>query len=108
MGLGYVFIFKCTNTDNPNWIKKFWDWARPKVINKIKYTFYLRIILEAHESLLISSTFEINLLQVQNFADGLSFLFAVFILVFSLGLPLLSVYYLIKFYEKYDPNEKYL
>ena len=77
------------------------------IIDIIKYSMYMRLIIEAHESLLLSSTSEINLLDFPKLSDIVSFFFAWFVLLFSISLPILAFYYFWIKRHKYDPDSKF-
>ena len=67
--LRYILICRNLKEEQQSKFKRFWNWLRLKLLDIIKYAVYLRLILEAHESMLLSATSEINLFDLPQTPD---------------------------------------
>ena len=106
--LRYILVCENSEGEQQSKFRVFWNWLKLKLLDIIKYTVYLRLILETHESMLLSATSEINLFDLPQIPDILSFIFAWVILIFSISLPIIAFYYFWINREEYDPNVKFL
>lgn len=79
---------------------------REKFIDIIFYVMYARLLLEAHETMVLSSTVEIRELQSDSAASTISHLIAWGFLALCLILPSVALYLFYKNQENYDPDKK--
>ena len=105
--LRYILVCRNLEEEQQSKFKRFWNWLRLKLLDIIKYAAYLRLILEAHESMLLSATSEINLFDLPQTPDIISFIFAWMVLIFSISLPIIAFYYFWINREEYDPKVKF-
>ena len=80
---------------------------RTKVIDVIAYSLYLRLFLESHQSIFLTSAFEMKSLSFDDLAHRVSFGFAIILTVTSIGLPTLGFYYFWKKREEFNPKSKF-
>ena len=73
----------------------------------IKYSLYLRIFIEAHESMLISATSEIDSLEFPGTSEYFSFVIAWAVFGISILLPITGFYYFWTKRNNYDPKKKF-
>ena len=92
----------------PGKCKKIWVKIRTSTLTTFKYATYVRLALEAHESLIISSSSEIY--NKNNDAAGkyFSLVMAILILVGTLVLLALTVISYIRDSKREDPEEKFI
>ena len=105
--LRYIFIWGSRASLSQGKILKFWNWLRLKIMSLIKYCLYLRLFIEAHESMLLSATNEINEKSVGGTEFTISYLLACGIFLLSIILPIIAFYWYLKNRKNYDPKEKF-
>ena len=93
--------------ENQSKLARFWNKLRLKIIEIIKYTMYLRLFIEAHESMLLSATSEIYSLDFSDLGHISSFMVALLVFTISLILPTLSFYFYWVHRNDYDPDAKF-
>ena len=106
--LKYLLVCGGSNTNQKTLLTKFWGWLREKLLNLIKYTLYLRLLIESHESMLITSTSEISGLDASKGSYIVSLIFAWFIFGICLFLPALAIYYASVYWQNYNSKIKFI
>ncbi len=81
---------------------------RGKLIDLIFYVVYVRLLLEAHETMTISSTVEIKQLQTSTTASFISQIISWLFLIFSLTLPTVALYLFYQNRKNFDPKKKFM
>lgn len=76
------------------------------MIDIIFYVVYARLLLEAHENMILSSTLEIKELQSSTTAKLISHIIAWTFFLLCLLLPTISLYFFYSKRKNYDPKQK--
>jgi len=77
------------------------------MIGMIKYAMYLRLFIEAHESMLLSATSEIYEKDVEEIEFLFSYFAACGVFLISIALPIISFYCYLKYRKTFDPDHKF-
>ena len=105
--LRYVLVCGSENRENQGKMNRFWNWLRFKLLDIAKYVFYLRLFIEAHETMLLSSTSEINEAKLTQSGSIISFIFACGILLICILLPIIALYLYFTHRNNFDPKKKF-
>ncbi|CAI2369754.1 unnamed protein product [Moneuplotes crassus] len=106
--LRFVLICGSRDPETRNRFFKFWNWLRLKILDIIKYALYMRLLIESHEALMLSSCSEIYEWELNTFSSYVSMVGAIFILIVSLLLPFLSFYAFWRYRHHFDPDKKFI
>jgi hypothetical protein len=82
--------------------------VRTKVLNFFKYSLYIRLGLECHQLLLLSSTVELQFLDFSEFSSVISLILAAFGLILGIGLAGIAVIVFIKERRNHNPDRKFI
>jgi hypothetical protein len=89
-------------------IYKFVAVVRTKVLQFLKYSLYVRLGLECHQLLLLSSTVELQFLDFSEFSSVISLIFSAFGLLLATGLAVIAVIVFIKETRNHIPDRKFI
>ena len=87
---------------------KFFSIIRSKVTDLIFYIMYWRLLIEAHENLVLSSTLEIKELQSASTPEILSLVIAWVVLGICFLMPVVAFYLFYVHRKEYDPEKKHM
>lgn len=79
-------------TEDSSWALKIYSFVELKLWNMFTFALYIRMVIESYQLMLLSSIFELYLFDLSNDSQVASFWFAGVIVVFWLGMFLLSIY----------------
>ena len=96
------------NTNHPNKFVRFIAQFRGKAIDLIFYIMYWRLLLEAHETLILSSTLEIKELQSASTPEVFSMIIAWVVLGICFMIPTVALYLFYTSRNEYDPEKKHV
>jgi hypothetical protein len=82
--------------------------VRTKVLKFFKYSLYIRLGLECHQLLLLSSTVELQFLDFSEFSSVISLILAAFGLILGIGLAGIAVIVFIKERRNHNPDRKFI
>ena len=105
--LRYVLVCGSNNGENQGKMNKLWNKLRLKLLDIARYAFYLRLLIEAHEAMLLSATSEINELNIGSPENTVSFIFACGLLLICLILPIVAIYLWFTHKNNFDPEDKF-
>lgn len=69
---------------------------------------YIRLFIEAHETMLLSATSEVYAFELNTVAQITSFILAGVILLMSIILPGLAFYVFYQYRESFNPDKKFI
>ncbi|CAI2370494.1 unnamed protein product [Moneuplotes crassus] len=103
------FVFTCGSKDSDRRSKccKHWHNIRKKIINFIFYALYFRLLLQAHESMVISSISEVYIMNLDGFLGVISFVIACVILLWTIALCVITFYCFWVNQNNFDPEIKF-
>jgi len=107
----HIFIkvlLRCNNSNHPNKFIRNFSILKTKILDLFMYVIYVRWLLEAHETMVISSTLEIKELAGSSAASIVSEIIAALFLLICLIIPTVALVLFYRHREMYDPNEKYI
>ncbi|CAI2375096.1 unnamed protein product [Moneuplotes crassus] len=100
-------IIPCFKQKNhPNCVIRNISIIKDKVIDIIFYITYARLLLEAHENMIISSSFEIKEFDTSSASKTISHLISWTFLLLCLIIPTFALYLFYNHRKEYDPEKK--
>jgi hypothetical protein len=86
---------------------RIWIKTRTKILEYFSYVVYVRMMLEAHQSILLSGITELDTFNLESVASIVSFTFAGIVVTISFLLVAKSYLLLYKYWNNFDPNQKF-
>ena len=99
------WIYKCMTLEDKS---KAGRWFKTKILDTIKYSIYLRLFIEAHQWMFLSSSLEIELFKTDSTSLVISLILGWIFFAISFSLPFIAFYYTWKKRSNYNPKVKFI